>query len=69
MAAVDVFEDEPVASHPLFAMDNVVCVPHIGYIERAGLEGMFSVMFDQVLAYARGEPINVANPEVLARRP
>lgn len=70
MAAVDVFEDEPVVggAHPLLAMDNVVCTPHIGYVERAGLEGMFSVMFDQVLAYARGEPINVANPEVLARR-
>ena len=32
MAAVDVYEEEPVLDtrYPLFAMDNVVCTPHIG---------------------------------------
>jgi D-3-phosphoglycerate dehydrogenase len=70
MAAVDVFDDEPVTggTHPLLAMDNVVVTPHLGYVERGGLEGMFTVMFEQVLAYGRGEPINVANPEVLQHR-
>ena len=69
MAAVDVYEEEPVlgARHPLLAMDNVVCVPHLGYVERDGLENMFSTIFDQILAYASGKPINVVNPEVLAR--
>ncbi len=68
LAAVDVFEDEPVVGgrHPLLAMDNVICVPHLGYVERGGLEGMFGTIFDQILAYAGGKPINVANPEVLA---
>ena len=67
MAAVDVFEDEPVlgARHPLVAMDNVVCTPHLGYVERDGLQEMFSTIFDQVLAYASGKPINVVNPEAL----
>jgi len=67
MAAVDVYEEEPVLGgrHPLLAMDNVVCVPHLGYVERDGLEHMFSTIFDQVLAYANGKPINVGNPEVL----
>jgi D-3-phosphoglycerate dehydrogenase len=67
MAAVDVFEDEPVlgAQHPLLAMDNVVCTPHLGYVERGGLQEMFSTIFDQMLAYASGQPINVVNPEVL----
>jgi D-3-phosphoglycerate dehydrogenase / 2-oxoglutarate reductase len=71
MAAVDVYEEEPVvgAKHPLLAMDNVVCVPHLGYVERDGLETMFSTIFDQMIAYAGGKPINVANPEVLDRRP
>jgi D-3-phosphoglycerate dehydrogenase len=67
MAAVDVFEDEPVrgSQHPLLAMDNVVCTPHLGYVERGGLQEMFSTIFDQMLAYASGQPINVVNPEVL----
>jgi len=64
MAAVDVFEDEPVlgAKHPLLALDNAVCVPHLGYVERDSLEQMFNTIFDQILAYAAGRPINVMNP-------
>jgi D-3-phosphoglycerate dehydrogenase len=69
MAAVDVFEEEPVAagSHPLLAMENVVATPHIGYVERDGMEHAFSSIFDQILAYAAGKPVNVVNPEVLKR--
>ncbi len=65
LAAVDVFEEEPVLGgrHPLLALDNVVCTPHLGYVERDGLEGQFSTIFDQILAYAAGAPINVVNPE------
>jgi D-3-phosphoglycerate dehydrogenase len=67
MAAVDVYEEEPVVggAHPLLAMDNVVCTPHLGYVERGGLEAQFSTIFDQILAYAAGAPINVVNPEAL----
>ena len=64
LAAVDVFEDEPVlgAAHPLLALDNAVCVPHLGYVERDSLEQMFTTIFDQILAFAAGRPINVMNP-------
>jgi D-3-phosphoglycerate dehydrogenase / 2-oxoglutarate reductase len=67
MAAVDVFEEEPISAsgHPLLAMDNVLALPHLGYVERDGLAHQFDVIFDQVLAYATGKPINVHNPEVL----
>ena len=69
MAAVDVFEEEPVAgSHPLLKLDNVIAVPHLGYVERDGLESMFSTIFDQVVAFAAGKPINVQNPEALSAR-
>jgi D-3-phosphoglycerate dehydrogenase len=70
MAAVDVYEEEPVlgATHPLLAMDNVVCLPHLGYVERDGLEYQFGLIFDQILAFAAGKPINVVNPEALERR-
>jgi D-3-phosphoglycerate dehydrogenase len=69
MAAVDVFEDEPVrdTKHPLLTMDNVVCTPHLGYVSRDEYEVQFTDIFDQIVAYAAGTPINVVNPEVLAK--
>ena len=69
MAAVDVYEEEPVldARHPLLAMENVVCTPHIGYVTRDEYEVQFSDVFDQIAAYAAGTPINVVNPRVLER--
>jgi D-3-phosphoglycerate dehydrogenase / 2-oxoglutarate reductase len=69
MAAVDVYEDEPLrdARHPLLAMENVVCTPHIGYVSRDEWELQFADIFDQINAYAAGSPINVVNPEVLTR--
>ena len=66
-AAVDVYEEEPVldVNYPLFAMDNVVCTPHIGYVTRDEYEIQFADIFDQIVAYAAGTPINVVNPQVL----
>lgn len=68
-AAVDVYEDEPLrdTAHPLLHMDNVVCTPHIGYVSREEYEVQFADIFDQIAAYANGTPINVVNPDVLAR--
>ncbi len=70
LAAVDVYEQEPIrdGSHPLLAMDNVVCTPHVGYVTREEYETQFADVFDQIVAYAKGAPINVVNPEVLKRR-
>jgi D-3-phosphoglycerate dehydrogenase len=67
MAAVDVYEEEPVLDtrYPLFAIDNVVCTPHIGYVTREEYEVQFAEIFDQIVAYADGKPINVVNPKVL----
>jgi D-3-phosphoglycerate dehydrogenase len=69
MAAVDVYEHEPLTdqSDPLLNMDNVICTPHIGYVSRDEYEIQFSDIFDQIVAYANGNPINVINPEVLAK--
>jgi D-3-phosphoglycerate dehydrogenase len=68
MAAVDVFETEPLLNRhdPLLTMDNVVCTPHIGYVTREEWDLQFGDIFDQVNAYAAGTPINVVNPDVLA---
>ena len=68
MAAVDVYEDEPVVDglHPLLTMNNVVYTPHIGYVTREEYEIQFAEIFDQIAAYCAGAPINVVNPTVLA---
>jgi len=70
MAAVDVFEDEPMRdpAHPLLTMPNVVCTPHIGYVSREEYDIQFTDIFDQINAYAAGTPMNVVNPDVLAER-
>ena len=68
-AAVDVYEEEPVLGgrHPLLAMDNVICTPHLGYVTREEFELQFSDIFDQILAFAAGSPIHVVNPDVLEK--
>lgn len=67
--AVDVYEDEPVlnGNYPLLKMDNVVCTPHLGYVERDTYEKYYGAAIDGILAYAQGSPINVLNPEVLKK--
>ncbi len=70
MAAVDVFETEPLRdpTHPLLLMEQVVATPHVGYVTRDEYEIQFTDIFDQIVAYAAGTPINVVNPDVLAHR-
>lgn len=62
-AAVDVYEDEPVlgAAHPLLALDNALCTPHLGYVEKDGYEDYFGQAFDQVIAFANGAPIGMVS--------
>jgi D-3-phosphoglycerate dehydrogenase len=71
MAAVDVFEQEPVlgGDHPLLKMPNVVATPHIGYVTHDEYETQFTEIFDQIVSYAAGTPDNVVNPDVLGRLP
>jgi D-3-phosphoglycerate dehydrogenase len=65
MAALDVYEDEPVRDHPLLHMDNVVCTPHIGYVTTDEWELQFATVFDQINAFVDGAPINVVNPDAV----
>ena len=69
MAALDVFEQEPLRDpkHPLLTMPNVVATPHVGYVTRDEYEIQFADIFGQITAYAAGRPINVVNSDVLKR--
>ena len=66
-AAVDVFEREPLADpdDPLLQLPNALCTPHLGYVERDNYEFGYGNAFDQIVAFARGAPINVRNPDAL----
>ncbi len=69
MAAIDVFDKEPitVADDPLVSLENLIATPHIGYVTHEEYEVQFSDIFDQIVAYAAGSPINMINPQVLER--
>jgi D-3-phosphoglycerate dehydrogenase len=68
MAAIDVFESEPLldTADRLLRHPRVLATPHLGYVERDSYEQYFGAAFDNVLAFAAGRPINIANPEVLS---
>ena len=63
MAAVDVFDHEPLTdpADPLLLHERSVCTPHIGYVTAEEYDMQFSDIFDQVVAYASGVPINAIN--------
>ena len=65
-AAVDVFDTEPLTDtkNPLLTSPNVIATPHIGYVTEDEFDLQFSDIFDQINAYAAGEPIHMINPEV-----
>jgi len=66
MAAVDVFESEPILQgHPLLRLENAVCTPHIGYVELDSYEMYFGAAFDNVVNFVKNEPTNLVNPEAL----
>ena len=65
-AAVDVYDSEPMTDTEsiLVKAPNVITTPHIGYVTEDEFDLQFSDIFDQINAYAAGEPIHMINPEV-----
>lgn len=66
-AGLDVYEEEPIYDRDfeLLKLSNVLCTPHLGYVERNGYELYFGMAFDNVINFIKGSPTNIANPEVL----
>ena len=50
-AALDVFEEEPAKSNPLFGMENVVCTPHLGASTNEAQENVALQIAEQISDY------------------
>ena len=63
-AAVDVYEHEPIlhGDHPFLSMPNVICTPHLGWAEWDNFELYYAEAFEQIVAFAEGKPLRLANP-------
>jgi len=68
MAALDVFETEPLAADsPLRALPNVILSPHQGYNTPESLQRMLDAVITNIENYLAGRPASiVAGPRYLA---
>ncbi len=59
-AGLDVYDEEPLpAGHPLTTLDNVVLLPHLGYVSDPGFRHMYTQVVQDVAAFCDGAPIRV----------
>lgn len=67
-AALDVFEEEPATTNPLFGLENVVCTPHLGASTNEAQENVALQVAEQISEYlTKGTVINAVNvPSVSA---
>jgi D-3-phosphoglycerate dehydrogenase len=69
LAAIDVFESEPILQgSALLRLENCICTPHIGYVEKDSYEHYFGAAFDNVVNFIKGTPTNIVNPGALQVR-
>jgi len=59
-AALDVFETEPVTSHPLFENDKVIVTPHLGASTTEAQERVAQDVAEQIIAVINGQPAQYA---------
>ncbi len=59
-AGLDVYDHEPLrGDHPLLALENVVLLPHFGYVSERAFRAMYGDVVEDIAAFAAGEPIRV----------
>ena len=62
-AGLDVYGQEPLPpDHPLLALENVVCSPHMGYSTPQAIAAILDLAIDALAGYFAGSPINRVTP-------
>jgi phosphoglycerate dehydrogenase-like enzyme len=57
-AGLDVYDREPLpAGHELTTLENVVLLPHLGYVSEPGFRHMYSQAVEDIAAFLSGSPI------------
>ncbi len=57
-AGLDVYDREPLpAGHDLTNLDNVVLLPHLGYVNEAGLRQMYGQVVEDIYSFVEGAPV------------
>jgi len=66
-AALDVYEIEPIydQTNEFLKNPNIICTPHLGYVEENSYELYFSKAFENAINFIAANPTNIANSEVL----
>jgi phosphoglycerate dehydrogenase-like enzyme len=66
IAALDVYDREPLpADSPLRSASSTILTPHLGYGVRETLTAFYQQSQENALAFLKGTPVRVVNPEVL----
>lgn len=62
-AALDVYEHEPIydPNNPFLKLPNVLCTPHLGYVEKESYALYFRAAFDNVVRFFDGDTTHVIN--------
>ncbi|HEX4788859.1 MAG TPA: D-2-hydroxyacid dehydrogenase family protein [Actinospica sp.] len=59
-AGLDVYDQEPLpAGHELTTLDNVVLLPHLGYVSEPGLRHMYGQVVEDIAAFLKGAPVRM----------
>ena len=59
-AGLDVYDTEPLPpGHVLTSLDNVVLLPHLGYVSEPSLRNMYEQVVEDIAAWREGAPIRV----------
>jgi D-3-phosphoglycerate dehydrogenase len=62
-AGLDVYEEEPIydKDFEFLKLPNVVCTPHLGYVEKSSYELYFGKAFENAINFINGSPTNIVN--------